>query len=94
MNEWEPVTIVAHRIATLPEPHVRSVRGACSSCRAPVWLSRASDLDLRCRPGSRVLCEVCAAEEFARAEVDDEPLEVGISANTRAELGAYRRGEV
>lgn len=84
----EAVVVVAERVATLPTPHVPSVRGACSSCGAPVWLSRASDADLRERPGSRVLCSVCAVAEMA---TDDGPHKVGVSDRTRAELEAYRR---
>ena len=89
MTELEALVIVAHRIATLPVPHVPSVRGACSSCRYPVWLSRASERDLGDRPGSRVVCEVCAVAEIAAAT---EPVELGVSENTRAELEAWRQG--
>jgi len=80
----EAVVVVATRQTTMPRPHVPSVTGACSRCHEAVWLSHATDADLRERPGSRAVCEVCVV-----LEVDDSTY-FAISDRVRDELKANR----
>lgn len=81
----EAVVIVCSRIAEFPSgAPAPSVRGRCSTCFDDVWISTTSDRELERRPGSRVVCTVCAAAQAATTP----DLEFGVLPST---LEAVRR---
>jgi hypothetical protein len=80
------------RKADLPVPFVPSESGACFRCRAPVWLSPATDAALRSRPGSAVICQVCTYDDLARKD-PDEPVEVRLLPGTVEEVARWREAQ-
>ena len=73
-------------VAELPVPHAPSRRAVCMDCGVDVWLSHATEADLR--PGDGIVCKDCA--RIRRAKDDEEP-EVHVGPNTRRAVEAWRK---
>lgn len=77
---------VCVRVEDLPVPHAPSRRAQCMDCRADVWLSHATEADLR--PGDGIVCQPCAR---IRRELEDDEVEVHVGPNTRRAVEAWRK---
>jgi hypothetical protein len=77
---------VCLRIRDLPVPHAPSREALCVDCAEPVWLSHATEADLR--PFDVIVCRPCAN---VRREAEDEEPEVHVGPNTRRAVEAWRK---
>jgi hypothetical protein len=76
------------RVADLPEPSVRSIRGRCARCEMQVWIALSSP-----SAGNKIWCMQCALDEMeVQPEVYIDPPTPEQMRDLKRELARRKRG--